>query len=186
MVVHQRNKLTRVRTLNIPSDFQLRSLGGRDERSVSATSKFVVCNRAVRGFKLVVSKVFGTMRSFVRWLLYRFGRWLKSKEPPEPVEVPPPFPKSSILLLIPLGLWLTGDLQICFRNLLYFGRCWWSDLVVKPLRPFTLALVSLVDFPFHWFEFYYELLFPFWYLPYLFFLIVSRLPSLLLDVLFFD
>jgi len=74
-----KTKISVVRTLNLPRDFQL--LRGRKEvAKTSATSGFAIINRKHPGFRLGVRAVAHTMRAFVRYVLHRFKMWLAGVE----------------------------------------------------------------------------------------------------------
>jgi len=73
-----KTKISVVRTLNLPRDFQLYR-GRTAVAKTSATSGFAVMNRAHPGFRLGVRAVAHTMRAFVQYVLLRFRVW-KARE----------------------------------------------------------------------------------------------------------
>jgi len=79
-----RGRPTRIRTLSLPRDFQLRSFVAGDVRVAPAQSRFIVVNRVHRWFRLTVRGVYGTISSFVRWLLFRFRVAWERRYPYEP------------------------------------------------------------------------------------------------------
>lgn len=74
-----KTKISVVRTLNLPRDFQLYR-GRTAVAKTSATSGFAVMNRAHPGFRLGVRCVAHTMRAFVQYVLLRFRVWKAREE----------------------------------------------------------------------------------------------------------
>jgi len=74
-----KTKISVVRTLNLPRDFQLLR-GNKEVAKTSAASGFAVINRAHAGFRLGVRCVAHTMRAFARYVLHRFRQWLAKEE----------------------------------------------------------------------------------------------------------
>jgi len=156
-----------VRTLKLPRDFQLRSLCGGDRKKVPADSAFFVYNRIHRRFRVKVKRVFGTIKSFVAWLLLRFRVWFARLGPP--VVVVPFVPRFRVRMHVPFRhrflvafivfiLWLLWDWIVW--SFLLFQRatfwCFWNSrvgsLIVRygahvsqVYWAFEMALVSALD-----------------------------------------
>jgi len=71
-------KITVLRTLSLPRDFQL-VVGRQDVRKVDAQTGFGVRNRLYDGFYLGVAAVHHTAKAFARYVIMRFRKWLKER-----------------------------------------------------------------------------------------------------------
>jgi len=68
---------TVVRTLGLPRDFQL-VVGARDVRKADAQGPFLIRHRSQPAFRLPVRSVAHTLRAFVKWVLWRYAKWLEA------------------------------------------------------------------------------------------------------------
>jgi len=148
-----------VRTLGLPSDFQL-YIGGRPVRAARASQPFVVRSRSNPDFKLRVPRVRHTLGALVRWILWRykkaFGKWAPltgtAFRKARPIRLtplsPPLFVSPLALICLSWGVYLV--LRRCYSGIR--GRllhrdpwmCPWpftSRVVLPtvPYRPFTRA-----------------------------------------------
>jgi len=116
-----KTKISVVRTLNLPRDFQL--LRGRKEvAKTSATSGFAVVNRKHPGFRLGVRCVAHTMRAFARYVLHRFRLWLAQVERLANAARL----KRLSLFCAPILFPRVGDLLACWQLLLWLFHWLWG------------------------------------------------------------
>lgn len=111
----RQSRVTVIRTLNLPRDFQL-VLRRRDVRKVDATRGFGIRHRAYSGFWIAVRSVYHTARSFAKYVLHRFRKYLERIAPQvarglesilPPVAQPELLPRVENVLFIAFWLWYT-------------------------------------------------------------------------------